>query len=64
MSMDVGVLLNNLQRIHNLGFLANDDEPAIEKVTERLTNSDYVEMSKVHPALVFITLKNYQNSGK
>lgn len=63
MSMDVGVLLNNLQRIHNLGFLAAD-EPAVEKVTERLTDSHYVEASKVHPALVFITLKNYQSSGK
>ncbi|XP_011863194.1 PREDICTED: 60 kDa SS-A/Ro ribonucleoprotein-like [Vollenhovia emeryi] len=63
MSMDVGNLLNNLQRIHNLGFL-NADEPAVEKVTERLTDPQCVENSKVHPALVFITLKNYQYSGK
>lgn len=63
MSMDVGVLLNNLQRIHNLGFLAAD-EPAAEKVTERLIDSHHVETSKVHPALVFIILKNYQCSGK
>lgn len=61
--MDVGVLLNNLQRIHNLGFLAAD-EPAAEKVTERLIDSHHVETSKVHPALVFIILKNYQCSGK
>lgn len=63
MKMDVGVLLNNLQRIHNLGFLATD-EPTVKKVTDRLTNSRYVEICKVHPALVFITLKNYQCSGK
>ncbi|KAG5326532.1 RO60 protein, partial [Acromyrmex heyeri] len=62
-SMDIVVLLNNLQRIHNLGFLVTD-EPAVEKVTERLTNSQYVERSAIHPALIFITLKNYQCSGK
>jgi len=61
--MDVVVLLNNLQRIHNLGFLITD-EPAVEKITERLTDSHYVESSAVHPALIFITLKNYQSSGK
>ncbi|XP_071557954.1 RNA-binding protein RO60 isoform X2 [Temnothorax nylanderi] len=71
MSMDVGVLLNNLQRIHNLGCLTADSaDPAdranlaIEGVTKRLTDSHYVEASKVHPALVFITLQNYQCSGK
>ncbi|TGZ53913.1 RNA-binding protein RO60 [Temnothorax longispinosus] len=71
MSMDVDVLLNNLQRIHNLGCLTADSaDPsdrtkiAIEGVTKRLTDSDCVEASKVHPALVFITLKNYKNSGK
>ncbi|XP_077267898.1 RNA-binding protein RO60 [Temnothorax americanus] len=71
MSMDVGVLLNNLQRIHNLGCLTADSaDPsdrtkiAIEGVTKRLTDSDCVEASKVHPALVFITLKNYERSGK
>ncbi|KYN05003.1 PREDICTED: 60 kDa SS-A/Ro ribonucleoprotein-like [Cyphomyrmex costatus] len=63
MSMDVIALLNNLQRIHNLGFLVIN-EPAVEKVTERLTNSEYIEKSAVHPALIFITLKNYQCSGK
>lgn len=57
------MLLNNLQRVHNLGFLITD-EPAVEKVTERLTNSQYIEQSAVHPALIFITLKNYQCSGK
>ncbi|KAG5311801.1 RO60 protein, partial [Acromyrmex insinuator] len=62
-SMDIVMLLNNLQRIHNLGFLVID-EPAVEKVTERLTNSQYVEKSAIHPALIFITLKNYQCSGK
>jgi len=61
--MDIVVLLNNLQRIHNLGFLVTD-EVAVEKVTERLMNSQYVERSAVHPALIFITLKNYQCSGK
>ncbi|XP_011708161.1 PREDICTED: 60 kDa SS-A/Ro ribonucleoprotein-like [Wasmannia auropunctata] len=63
MSMDVVALLNNLQRIHNLGCLG-PDEPAVEKVTERLTDSHCIESSAVHPALIFITLKNYECSGK
>lgn len=61
--MDVVALLNNLQRIHNLGFLVTD-EPAVGKITERLTNPHHIECSAVHPALIFITLKNYQCSGK
>ncbi|KAL0112874.1 hypothetical protein PUN28_012254 [Cardiocondyla obscurior] len=62
-SMDVGVLLNNLLRIQNLGFLLPND-PIVDKVIERLTDSHNIEASKVHPALVFITLKNYQCSEK
>ncbi|KAL6264921.1 hypothetical protein P5V15_005015 [Pogonomyrmex californicus] len=62
-SMDVIMLLNNLQRIHNLGFLVSD-EPAVEKVKDQLTNEENIVCSEVHPALVFITLKNYQCSGK
>ncbi|XP_028050393.1 60 kDa SS-A/Ro ribonucleoprotein [Monomorium pharaonis] len=63
MKMDVVVLLNNLQRIHNLGFLTTD-EPSVERVTERLTDPYHIQNSAVHPALIFITLKNYQCSGK
>ncbi|XP_011168506.1 60 kDa SS-A/Ro ribonucleoprotein [Solenopsis invicta] len=63
LKMDVAVLLNNLQRIHNLGFLTTD-EPTVDRVIERLTDQYHIQNSAVHPALVFITLKNYQCSGK
>lgn len=61
--MDTITLLNNLQRISNLGLLESD-ELAIENVTDQLTNAELIAQSKIHPALIFITLKNYKNSGK
>ena len=62
-SMDIVTLLNNLQRISNLGLL-NLDGLAIEKVTEQLTNAEHIAQSKINPASIFITLKNYEHSGK
>ncbi|XP_072765647.1 RNA-binding protein RO60 [Anoplolepis gracilipes] len=62
-SMDIVTLLNNLQRISNLGLLESDGL-AVEKVIEQLTNAEHIAQSKIHPALIFITLKNYENSGK
>lgn len=61
--MDIDTLLNNLQRISNLGLLESD-ELAVEKVTDQLTNAELIAQSKIHPASIFITLKNYENSGK
>ncbi|XP_029156043.1 60 kDa SS-A/Ro ribonucleoprotein-like [Nylanderia fulva] len=62
-SMDIVTLLNNLQRINNLGLL-NLDGLTVEKVKQQLTNAEYIAQSKIHPALIFITLKNYEHSGK
>lgn len=61
--MDTITLLNNLQRISNLGLLESDGL-AVERVTEQLTNAELLAQSRIHPALIFITLKNYENSGK
>jgi len=62
--MDTITLLNNLQRISNLGILLESDGLAVERVTEQLTNAELLAQSRIHPALIFITLKNYENSGK
>lgn len=61
--MDIVTLLNNLQRISNLGLLESDGL-AVEKVTDQLTNTELITQSKIHPASIFITLKNFENSGK
>lgn len=61
--MDTITLLNNLQRISNLGLLESDGL-AVEKVTEQLTNAEHIAQSKIHPASIYITLKNYENCGK
>ncbi|GAB1861055.1 60 kDa SS-A/Ro ribonucleoprotein [Camponotus japonicus] len=66
-SMDTITLLNNLQRISNLGILLEASESgrlAVKRVTEQLTNAELLAQSRIHPALIFITLKNYENSGK
>lgn len=61
--MDIVTLLNNLQRISNLGLLESGGL-AVEKVTEQLANAEHIAQSKIHPALIYITLKNYENCGK
>ncbi|KAL6449393.1 hypothetical protein ACFW04_000763 [Cataglyphis niger] len=62
-SMDIVTLLNNLQRISNLGLLESGGL-AVEKITEQLANAEHIAQSKIHPALIYITLKNYENCGK
>lgn len=61
--MDLHTLLNNIQRIHNLGLL-KPDEPAIEKIINEITNKERLSHDYIHPVFVYITLKNYENSGR
>lgn len=61
--MDIVTLLNNLQRIHNLDLL-KPGAPMVEKITDQLTNREYLARDKVHPALILITIRNYENSGR
>ncbi|KAK2579568.1 hypothetical protein KPH14_010864 [Odynerus spinipes] len=63
LSMDLHTLLNNLQRIHNLGLL-NPDNPAVEKIIDEITNEERLSRDNIHPIFVYITLKNYENCGK
>lgn len=62
-SIDIVTLLNNLQRIHNLDLL-KPNAPIVEKITDQLTNEQYLARDEVHPALILITIRNYENSGK
>lgn len=61
--MNLCMLLENLQRIQNLGFFM-PGALILKKVVDALADKKQVESSKIHPALVLITIKNYTNSGK
>lgn len=61
--MDIVTLLNNLQRIHNLELL-KPDAPLVAKIMDELTNQEHLARDNVHPALVLITVRNYENSGR
>lgn len=60
--MEITTLLQNLQRINNLGIL-KPDEPAVDKVTNQL-ETERIVSEEIHPALLLITLRNYEKSGK
>ncbi|KAL7303640.1 hypothetical protein TKK_0003786 [Trichogramma kaykai] len=61
-SMSLTTLLKNLQRIHNMGFLSKNNA-LTNKVLDILCKKN-VEEEKIHPAQLYIALKNYENSGK
>ncbi|XP_046611310.1 60 kDa SS-A/Ro ribonucleoprotein-like [Neodiprion virginianus] len=61
-TMNITMLLHNLQRMHNIGIL----EPtgtAVDKVVDEICNQEKLLKEKIHPALVLITIKNYEKSG-
>lgn len=61
--MNLTTLLENIQRIHNLGFFKSDT-PILAKVIDALSSKDKIIEDKVQPALVYITVKNYEHSGR
>lgn len=60
--MTLTQLLNNLQRIHNLGFLPPNGA-MVAKAMDIMSEQN-VTNEKIHPAVFLVTLKNYENSGK
>ncbi|CAL7947863.1 unnamed protein product [Xylocopa violacea] len=62
-SMDLVMLLTNLQRIHNLELL-KPNSPTVSKIVDQITNEENIAQDKVHPALVLVTIRDYENSGK
>ena len=61
--MNLVMLLTNLQRIHNLKLL-KPGSPIVSKIIDQITNEENIARDKVHPVLVFVTIKHYENSGK
>ncbi|KAF3422284.1 hypothetical protein E2986_09484 [Frieseomelitta varia] len=62
-SMNLVMLLTNLQRIHNLKLL-KPGSPIVSKIIDQITNEENIVRDEVHPVLVFVTIKHYENSGK
>ncbi|KZC11497.1 60 kDa SS-A/Ro ribonucleoprotein [Dufourea novaeangliae] len=62
-SMNLKLLLTNLQRIHNLELL-KPNSLTVSKVIDQITNEENITRDKVHPALVLVTIRDYENSGK
>lgn len=62
-SMNLVMLLTNLQRIHNLKLL-KPTSPTVSKIIDQITNEENIARDKVHPALVLVTIRDYENSGK
>ncbi|KOX79364.1 60 kDa SS-A/Ro ribonucleoprotein [Melipona quadrifasciata] len=62
-SMNLVMLLTNLQRIHNLKLL-KPGSPIVSKIIKQITNKENIARDKVHPVLIFVTIKTYENSGK
>ncbi|XP_031849518.1 RNA-binding protein RO60 [Nomia melanderi] len=60
-SMNLNLLLTNLQRIHNLELL-KPNSLTVSKVVDQIIKEE--ARDKVHPALVLITIRDYENSGK
>ncbi|GBP01562.1 hypothetical protein EVAR_101093_1 [Eumeta japonica] len=56
--MSLSNILNNLLRIHNLGFLASDSSTANMMII-LLNNKDLINKSNLTPLAVFIALNNY-----
>lgn len=62
-SMNLDLLLTNLQRIHNLELL-KPNSPTVFKIVDRITSEENISRDKVHPAKVLVTIRDYENSGK
>ncbi|XP_017880741.1 60 kDa SS-A/Ro ribonucleoprotein-like [Ceratina calcarata] len=62
-SMNLVLLLTNLQRIHNLELL-RPNSPTVSKIVDQFTSTESIAQDKVHPALVLVTIRDYENSGK
>lgn len=62
-TMSLTMLFNSLQRIHNIGIL-KPNATAVDKIIDAISDQDKLASEKIHPALVHITIKNYEKSGK
>jgi hypothetical protein len=61
--LPLGVLLQNLRRLGRL-WLLKGNRPIVAKILDALNNQSAIAESNLHPALVFVTLRNYECLGK
>lgn len=57
------VLLQNLKRLGRLWFIKGN-QPIVAKILDALSNQSAIGESNLHPAHVFVTLRNYESLGK
>jgi hypothetical protein len=57
------VLLQNLRRLGRL-WLLKGNRPIVAKMLDALNNQSAIAESDLHPALVFVSLRNYECLGK
>jgi hypothetical protein len=57
------VLLQNLRRLGRLWFIKGN-QPIVAKILDALNNQSAIGESNLHPAHVFVTLRNYESLGK
>lgn len=62
-SMNYTTLLENIQKLHNLGFL-KPNSTIVSKIVDVLLDQEKLDQEKIHPAHILITIRNYENSGK
>lgn len=62
-SMNYVTVLENLQKVHNLGFLKPNSR-LVTKIVDILLDQEKLDNEKIHPAHIMITIRNYENSGK
>ncbi|CAG5096975.1 Similar to ro60: 60 kDa SS-A/Ro ribonucleoprotein (Xenopus laevis) [Cotesia congregata] len=62
-SMDLPTLVENLQRIHNLGLLIPTSQ-LTEKILSAITNKDQILRSKIRPAVILMAVKTYEDPDK
>lgn len=57
------LLLQNLKRLGRLWFIKGN-QPIVAKILDALNNQSAIGESNLHPAHVFVTLRNYESLGK
>lgn len=57
------VLLQNLKRLGRLWFIKGN-QPIVAKILDALNNQSAIGESNLHPAHVFVTLRNYESLAK
>lgn len=62
-NLPLKVLIKSLERIGYLGFL-KQNSPLVTKVLDAISDEKSIADSHLHPAQVFIILRNYEMSSK